>query len=79
MVNKEEAKSPKNYSYDDGLHIQFIKKLYDEQIKHKEHRHEFVKLKLLFTTGLFSLGNLGSFQESSTILGWENLIYLVPS
>lgn len=33
----------------------FIEHLYNEKLKHKEHRHEFVKQKLTFIVGIFSL------------------------
>jgi hypothetical protein len=37
---------------------EFLSQLDGEKLKHKEHRHEYVKQKLLYVIGLFSLGSL---------------------
>ena len=56
---------------------EFLNNLYEEKIKHKEHRHQFVKNKLLFIISLFSIGSLknigGDFNINLSIL-----LYFIP-
>lgn len=61
----------------------FLKNLYEEKLKHKEHRHVFVMQKLLFIIGLFGLGALeikigGPPSESGLTLKTSILLYLIP-
>ena len=64
----------------------FLNNLYEEKIRHKEHRHTFVMHKLLFTIGLFGLGTLNKFPNlasSAQSLGQNSielglLVYMVP-
>ncbi|MCA9731668.1 hypothetical protein KC799_06045 [candidate division KSB1 bacterium] len=56
----------------------FLEHLYDEKIKHKEHRHEFVKQKLFFTIGLFSIGSLKLLNNPAD-LSFGKLLYFVPA
>jgi hypothetical protein len=55
----------------------FINNLYEEKIKHKEHRHEFVKNKLLFTIGLFSIGSL-KIMGADFNVNLSILLYFIP-
>jgi hypothetical protein len=52
----------------------FLDKLDEEKLKHKEHRHEFVKQKLMYIIGLFSLGSLNAGDQ----INLSVLLYFVP-
>jgi len=52
---------------------EFLKSLYEEKLKHKEHRMALVVQKLLFTIGLFGLGSL-----TIPALNSDLLLYLIP-
>lgn len=54
--------------------MDFLSKLYDEKLKHKEHRHEFVKQKLLFIIGLSSIGSL----NNTGHFDFSILLYFIP-
>ncbi len=54
----------------------FLKWLYDEKLLHKEHRHNFIKYKLLF---LISLLSIGAIKKLTTIVpNINNLVFGVP-
>lgn len=57
----------------------FLESLYEEKLRHKDHRHTFVVQKLLFIIGLFGLGVLDIKGGGDNIL-FNNgfLLYLVP-
>jgi hypothetical protein len=52
----------------------FLSVLHEEKLKHKEHRHQFVKQKLLFIIGLFGIGSLS---EIAHFDFWV-LLYFIP-
>lgn len=52
----------------------FLDELYDEKLKHKEHRHEFVKLKLLFVIGMSGIGSL----PNHALIDLSILLYFIP-
>jgi len=52
----------------------FLNKLDEEKFKHKEHRHEFVKQKLMYIIGLFSIGSLNTGDQ----IDLSVLLYFVP-
>lgn len=54
--------------------LDFLNLLYEEKLKHKEHRHEFVKHKMVFTITLFGLGSV----NFNDIANAGILLYLVP-
>ncbi|MBN1561379.1 hypothetical protein JW998_14085 [candidate division KSB1 bacterium] len=59
----------------------FIHHLYEEKLKHKEHRHEFLKQKLTFTLSLFTLSFLNtSIKANDTNLSIDLslLLFFVP-
>ncbi|MCK6691929.1 MAG: hypothetical protein L6Q97_07485 [Thermoanaerobaculia bacterium] len=55
----------------------FLKNLYDEKLRHKEHRHLFVKQKMLYIASLFGLG-LIKIKIQETTIETTLLLYLVP-
>lgn len=52
----------------------FLSHIYEEKIEHKKHRNEFVKQKLMFIIGLFSIGSL----NASSQVDLTKLFYLIP-
>ena len=52
---------------------EFLNNLYEEKLKHKEHRNTYVLRKLYFTIGLFGLGSI----QLQTI-DLSSLLYLIP-
>jgi hypothetical protein len=52
---------------------EFLQNLYEEKLKHKEHRMSFVVQKLLFTIGLFGLGSI-----TIPTINSDLLLYLIP-
>lgn len=58
----------------DSQSTNFLNKLDEEKLKHKEHRHEFVKQKLIFIIGLFSIGSLNTGSQ----IDFTVLLYFIP-
>jgi len=55
----------------------FLNNLYEEKLLHKKNRHEYVKQKLIFIIGLFSLGSLKTIEAVSKI-DLSILLYFIP-
>ncbi|MBI3586425.1 MAG: hypothetical protein HY088_04780 [Ignavibacteriales bacterium] len=51
----------------------FLNNLYEEKLKHKEHRMNYVVKKFLFTIGLFGLGS-----SQIPTINLSPLLYLIP-
>ena len=64
----------------DSHNVEFFKKLYEEKLKHKEHRHIFVVQKLLFIIGLFGVGMYNSKigDKGEIPLQTSLLLWLIP-
>jgi hypothetical protein len=58
----------------------FLESLYEEKLRHKDHRHTFVVQKLLFIIGLFGLGvlEIKGGGEHNILFNNGFLLYLVP-
>lgn len=57
---------------------EFLSSLHEEKLKHKQHRVDFVKQKLVFTIGLFSIGSLHQIQLGNGSIILSDLLLLVP-
>jgi len=55
----------------------FLNNLYEEKLLHKKNRHEYVKQKLIFVIGLFSLGSLKTIGEITKV-DLSVLLYFIP-
>ncbi len=55
----------------------FLNNLYEEKLLHKKNRHEYVKQKLIFVIGLFSLGSLKTIGFDPKI-DLSILLYFIP-
>ncbi|MCA9377245.1 hypothetical protein KC685_04995 [Candidatus Dojkabacteria bacterium] len=58
--------------------LEFLESLHEEKLKHKEHRVQFVKQKLLFTIGLFSIGALKQINLGGSNVELSDLLLFVP-
>lgn len=62
---------------EDSRSRDFLNSLYAEKESHKQHRHEMVKNKLMFTIGLFSVGNI-QIPVAMPGMGFSSLLFFVP-
>ena len=55
----------------------FLNNLYEEKLLHKKNRHEYVKQKLIFVIGLFSVGSLKTIGVKTQV-DLSVLLYFIP-